>query len=211
MHAARAEPAYDDGASTRTTAGQCHQCLHQTGHVEQRAKPGRGGCCSTDEILTQHPFDPVSTSLFPRFHSHDSEPGPRTYSQPYRCKHPATKAHAVSRLWQEVQLPTSKAANDRFDQLSTLYGIVVSVDYLERAYIRDSITQEQCVLALWAMCTLPELSNHARYQIRASLQATVGTVQVNYKARRRRYLQLACIHGGIQGQFSGHCIGLSRG
>lgn len=46
---------------------------------------------------------------------------------------------------QEVQLPTTKASNDRFDHLSTLYGVIVSLDYLERAYIRDSITQEQCV------------------------------------------------------------------
>ena len=32
------------------------------------------------------------------------------------------------------------------DELATLYGLIVSLDYLERAYVRDSITSAQCAL-----------------------------------------------------------------
>lgn len=34
---------------------------------------------------------------------------------------------------------------ERYDELATLYGLIISLDYLERAYVRDSITQSQSV------------------------------------------------------------------
>ena len=49
---------------------------------------------------------------------------------------------------QEVRLFTSNAERERLDELATLYGLVTSLDYLERAYVRDSITQAQCVLGV---------------------------------------------------------------
>lgn len=44
---------------------------------------------------------------------------------------------------QEVRLFTSNADRERYDELATLYGIIVSLDYLEKAYVRDSIPQSQ--------------------------------------------------------------------
>ncbi|KAK4049512.1 Vacuolar protein-sorting-associated protein 28 [Microbotryomycetes sp. JL201] len=46
-------------------------------------------------------------------------------------------------LDEEVRLFTSNADRERLDELATLYGIIVSLDYLEKAYVRDSITQSQ--------------------------------------------------------------------
>lgn len=50
---------------------------------------------------------------------------------------------AVVNLDEEVRLFTSNAERERLDELATLYGLVTSLDYLERAYVRDSITQAQ--------------------------------------------------------------------
>lgn len=46
-------------------------------------------------------------------------------------------------LDQEYRLYTTNADRERYDNLATLYSIIISLDYLERAYVRDSITQSQ--------------------------------------------------------------------
>ncbi|ORY78039.1 vacuolar protein sorting-associated protein 28 [Leucosporidium creatinivorum] len=46
-------------------------------------------------------------------------------------------------LDEEVRLFTSNADRERYDELATLYGIIISLDYLEKAYVRDSIPQSQ--------------------------------------------------------------------
>lgn len=43
-------------------------------------------------------------------------------------------------LDEEVRLYTTNADREKYTLLSTLFGIVVALDYLERAYVRDSIT-----------------------------------------------------------------------
>lgn len=43
-------------------------------------------------------------------------------------------------LDEEVRLHTTNAERERYQSLATLFGIVTALDYLERAYIRDSIT-----------------------------------------------------------------------
>ena len=43
-------------------------------------------------------------------------------------------------LDEEVRLWSSNAERDQYTSLSNLFGIVVSLDYLERAYVRDAIT-----------------------------------------------------------------------
>ncbi|GAA5975550.1 hypothetical protein JCM5350_002646 [Sporobolomyces pararoseus] len=43
----------------------------------------------------------------------------------------------------EVKLSTTNADRERLDELATLYGLIVSLDYLERAYVRDSIDATQ--------------------------------------------------------------------
>ncbi|KAK4048830.1 Vacuolar protein-sorting-associated protein 28 [Microbotryomycetes sp. JL221] len=50
---------------------------------------------------------------------------------------------AAINLDEEVRLFNNNADRERFDELATLYGIIVSLDYLEKAYVRDSITSSQ--------------------------------------------------------------------
>ncbi|KZT29768.1 vacuolar protein sorting-associated protein 28 [Neolentinus lepideus HHB14362 ss-1] len=47
-------------------------------------------------------------------------------------------SHLIS-LDEEVRLYTTNAERERYESLATLYGIIVALDYLERAYVRDSV------------------------------------------------------------------------
>ncbi len=42
-------------------------------------------------------------------------------------------------LDEEVRLYTTNAERERTENLATLYSIIVSLEYLERAYVRDSV------------------------------------------------------------------------
>lgn len=53
-------------------------------------------------------------------------------------------------LDEEVRLYTTNAEREKHTLLSTLFGIIIALDYLERAYVRDSITAAECV----AICIL---------------------------------------------------------
>jgi ESCRT-I complex subunit VPS28 len=53
-------------------------------------------------------------------------------------------------LDEEVRLYTNNAEREKFNLLATLFGIVVALDYLERAYVRDSITAAEYVFLLLA-------------------------------------------------------------
>ena len=44
---------------------------------------------------------------------------------------------------EELRLYTTPAERELYDSLATLFSIVVSLDYLERAYVRDSITSKE--------------------------------------------------------------------
>lgn len=44
-----------------------------------------------------------------------------------------------------MRLFSTNAERERIDEFATLFGIITSLDYLERAYVRDSITQSQSV------------------------------------------------------------------
>jgi VPS28 protein len=48
-------------------------------------------------------------------------------------------------LDEEARLYTTNAEREKYESLATLYGIVVALDYLERAYVRDSVTAAECV------------------------------------------------------------------
>ncbi|KAH7929329.1 ESCRT-1 complex, Vps28 subunit [Leucogyrophana mollusca] len=43
-------------------------------------------------------------------------------------------------LDEEVRLYTNNSEREKYNLLATLFGIIVALDYLERAYVRDSIT-----------------------------------------------------------------------
>ena len=48
-------------------------------------------------------------------------------------------------LDEEVRLYTTNASREKYNLLATMFGIVVALDYLERAYVRDSITAAEWV------------------------------------------------------------------
>ncbi|KAI0031284.1 vacuolar protein sorting-associated protein 28 [Vararia minispora EC-137] len=43
-------------------------------------------------------------------------------------------------LYEEARLYSTNAEREKYESFATLYGIVVALDYLERAYVRDSVT-----------------------------------------------------------------------
>ncbi|TFY52190.1 hypothetical protein EVJ58_g10150 [Rhodofomes roseus] len=43
-------------------------------------------------------------------------------------------------LDEEVRLYTTNAEREKYGLLATLFGIIVALEYLERAYVRDSVT-----------------------------------------------------------------------
>ena len=48
-------------------------------------------------------------------------------------------------LDEEVRLYLTNTEREKYESLATLFGIIVSLDYLERAYVRDSITAAEYV------------------------------------------------------------------
>ena len=52
----------------------------------------------------------------------------------------------VMNLDEEVRPYTTSAEREKTENLATLYSIIVSLEYLERAYVRDSVTGKEYVL-----------------------------------------------------------------
>ena len=48
-------------------------------------------------------------------------------------------------LDEEVRLYTNNTEREKYNLLATLFGIIVSLEYLERAYVRDSITAAEWI------------------------------------------------------------------
>ena len=42
-------------------------------------------------------------------------------------------------LDEEVRLYATNTEREKYESLATLYGIILSLDYLERAYVRDAV------------------------------------------------------------------------
>ena len=51
----------------------------------------------------------------------------------------------VMNLDEEVRPYTTSAEREKTENLATLYSIIVSLEYLERAYVRDSVTGKEYV------------------------------------------------------------------
>lgn len=45
--------------------------------------------------------------------------------------------------YEECRLYTSNAERERWESMATLFGIIVSLDALERAYVRESVSEGQ--------------------------------------------------------------------
>ena len=58
-------------------------------------------------------------------------------------------------LDEEVRLYHTSSEREKVENLATLYSIIVSVEYLERAYVRDSVAGKELVssrplvLSIW--------------------------------------------------------------
>lgn len=46
-------------------------------------------------------------------------------------------------MFQEVKLSTTAAERDLYDSLAEIYSIIITLDGLEKAYIRDSIPESE--------------------------------------------------------------------
>lgn len=46
-------------------------------------------------------------------------------------------------LDEEVRLYTTNAEREKYGLFATLFGIIVSLEYLERAYVRDSVSASE--------------------------------------------------------------------
>jgi ESCRT-I complex subunit VPS28 len=72
-------------------------------------------------------------------------PRPSPYAPPSATM-PQVVPSSVS-LDEEVKLHNGTPAQRRvWDDLATIYSIIVSLEYVEKAYVRDTITQAQYIL-----------------------------------------------------------------
>jgi ESCRT-I complex subunit VPS28 len=66
-------------------------------------------------------------------------------------------------LDEEVRLYTSNMEREKYESMATLYGIIVALDYLERAYVRDAVSAAdyapKCVQLLGRYKTMWALVN----------------------------------------------------
>jgi hypothetical protein len=68
--------------------------------------------------------------------------GPHSYDEQLlgASSHSEMMVSAPFSLDEEVRLYTTNASYEKYNLLTTLFGIVVVLDYLERVHVRDSIT-----------------------------------------------------------------------
>lgn len=58
----------------------------------------------------------------------------------------------VSAQDEEARLYSTPHERELIDSLGTLFSLIVSLEYLERAYVRDSVAPKECVLfLLWVL------------------------------------------------------------
>ncbi|CCM02633.1 uncharacterized protein FIBRA_04737 [Fibroporia radiculosa] len=72
-------------------------------------------------------------------------------------------------LDEEVRLYTTNAEREKYGLLATLFGIIVALDYLERAYVRDSVTAAEGILRRDAVPSIDEFMSRYRMDHPAAL------------------------------------------
>ncbi|MCJ1253599.1 Vacuolar protein-sorting-associated protein 28 [Lignoscripta atroalba] len=70
-----------------------------------------------------------------------SSPRPLSYAPTPYSYTPNTSLSATINLDEEVKLSTNSTERDLYDSLAEIYSIIITLDGLERAYIKDSITE----------------------------------------------------------------------
>ena len=46
-------------------------------------------------------------------------------------------------LYEEAKLYSTNAERERWENCATLFSLIVSLEYLERAYVRGSVTEQE--------------------------------------------------------------------
>jgi hypothetical protein len=91
-------------------------------------------------------------------------------------------------LDEEVRLWTTNSERESIENFSTLYGLIVSLEYLERAYVRDSVSSKESVRSFLnrdsatsrADCQVINLYRIRpdRPQLRTSMYKTPSAIQI---------------------------------
>lgn len=80
-------------------------------------------------------------------------------------------------LDEEVRLYSTNAEREKYSTQATLFGIIISLDYLERAYVRDSITSAECVFLISRFFIFVTERFQISEEIFASMYAIIVAVQ----------------------------------
>jgi ESCRT-I complex subunit VPS28 len=91
---------------------------------------------------------------------------------------------ATMSMDEEVRLYTTNAERERYTLLGTLFGITVALDYLERAFVRDSITAAEYVSYSFRLFVFSTQLSRFLKEILAGVHTTDSAVQNNAEARR---------------------------
>lgn len=55
----------------------------------------------------------------------------------------SSSSRSTLNLDEEVRLWSNNSERERQENFATLYGLIVSLEYLERAYVRDSVSSKE--------------------------------------------------------------------
>ncbi|PWY96978.1 putative VPS28-protein [Testicularia cyperi] len=55
----------------------------------------------------------------------------------------ATSSHGELNPYEEARLYTTNYDRERYENMATLFSLIVTLDYLERAYVRESISEKE--------------------------------------------------------------------
>jgi ESCRT-I complex subunit VPS28 len=95
-------------------------------------------------------------------------------------------------LDEEVRPYTTSAEREKTENLATLYSIIVSLEYLERAYVRDSVTGKEWV------CLLSQ--GQGWCQVCSGMYQIIGSIQESYEIGGRWYWWSREFHETVQGE-----------
>lgn len=71
--------------------------------------------------------------------------GERTYTATVSGQRLGVPLTMAINLDEEVRLWATNSERESIENFSTLYGLIVSLEYLERAYVRDSVSSKESV------------------------------------------------------------------
>lgn len=55
----------------------------------------------------------------------------------------ASSSYSELNPYEEARLYTNNYDRERYENMATLYSLIVTLDYLERAYVRESVSEKE--------------------------------------------------------------------